>query len=200
MSEQKEVQDTQVEDTIALVQDAQKQGTFNLSEVIKGRGFPQKTVTVYTDAEAAFRLVELNKKMSDTKDKDALEKLEVESQKLAEVVKSSRLDFHMQGVPQAVIETVESKADKLYPSDDEQSRSDEWFKAYIAELVALNIVSVTDASGNTDQKTFTYEDAVELRSYLPTESWTILVSTMQKLTLASGFFNGLTDAGFLPRS
>ncbi len=193
-------ENTQAEETVALVQEAQKQGTFNLSEVIKGRGFPQKTVTVYTDADAAFRLVELGKKMNQVKDKDELEKLEQESEKLAEVVKASRLDFKMQGVPQAVIETVEAKIDKLYPSADEESRNDDWFKAYIAELVALNIVSVTDASGNSDTKTFNYEDAVELRSYLPTESWAILVSTMQKLTLASGFFNGLTDAGFLPKS
>jgi hypothetical protein len=106
----------------------------------------------------------------------------------------------MQGVPQAIIETVEEKINKLYPSVDEETRTDEWFKAYIAELVALNIVSVTDSKGNKDSKVFKYEDAVELRSYLPIESWTILVSTMQKLTLASGFFNGLTDAGFLPKS
>jgi hypothetical protein len=195
MSEEK-----QVEETIALVQEAQKQGTFNLSEVIKGRGFPQKTVTVYTNAEAAFKLVELNKKMNEVADKDELDKLEQETKKLAEDVQSSRLDFHMQGVPQAIIETVEAKIDKAYPSQDEETRGDDWFKAYIAELVALNIVSVTDSKGSTDNRTFNYEDAVELRSYLPTESWTILVSTMQKLTLASGFFNGLTDAGFLPKS
>jgi hypothetical protein len=193
-------EDTQVEETIALVQEAQKQGTFNLSEVIKGRGFPQKTVTVYTDAEAAFKLVELSKKMNGIVDKDELDKLEQETKKLAENVQASRLDFHMQGVPQAIIETVEAKIDKLYPSVDEESRNDDWFKAYIAELVALNIVSVTDANGSTDKRIFNYEDAIELRSYLPTESWAILVSTMQKLTLASGFFNGLTDAGFLPKS
>ena len=193
-------EETKVEETVALVQEAQKQGTFNLSEVIKGRGFPQKTVTVYTDADAAFRLVELNKQMNQVKDKDALAELEAETQKLAEAVQASRLDFHMQGVPQAIIETVEEKINKLYPSVDEETRTDDWFKAYIAELVALNIVSVTDSNGNTDSKVFKYEDAVELRSYLPIESWTILVSTMQKLTLASGFFNGLTDAGFLPKS
>lgn len=196
-------EDTKVEDTVALVQEAQKQGTFNLSEVIKGRGYPQKTVTIYTDAEAAFKLVELDKKMSQLSkagDKEALEAFEKESAELTEAVRSSRLDFHMQGVPQAIIETVEAKIDKVYPSQDEEGRNDDWFKAYIAELVALNIVSVTDANGNTDKRTFSYDDAVELRSYLPTESWAILVSTMQKLTLASGFFNGLTDAGFLPKS
>jgi len=196
-------EENQVEETVALVQEAQKQGTFNLSEVIKGRGYPQKTVTVYTNAEAALKLVEIDKKMSQLSkagDVQAYEELEKQSQELAEAVKSSRLDFHMQGVPQAIIETVESKIDKLYPSRDEEERNDDWFKAYIAELVSLNIVSVTDANGNEDKRVFTYEDAVELRSYLPTESWAILVSTMQKLTLASGFFNGLTDAGFLPKS
>jgi hypothetical protein len=196
-------EENQVEETVALVQEAQKQGTFNLSEVIKGRGYPQKTVTVYTNAEAAFKLVDIDKQMSQLSkagDAQGYDELEKKSQSLAEEVKSSRLDFHMQGVPQAIIETVEAKVDSLYPSADEENRNDDWFKAYIAELVALNIVSVTDANGNADKRTFTYEDAVELRSYLPTESWAILVSTMQKLTLASGFFNGLTDAGFLPKS
>lgn len=196
-------EENKIEETLSLVQEAQKQGTFNLSEVIKGRGYPQKTVTVYTDAEAAFKLVEMDKKLSElskSSTKEDYAKLEKESEDLAQAVRDSRLDFHMQGVPQALIEAVELRTSERFPSIEEEERGDEWFRFYIAELVALNIISVTDSKGNEDRRTFTYEDAVELRSYLPTESWAILVSTMQKLTLASGFFNGLTDAGFLPRS
>ena len=71
---------------------------------------------------------------------------------------------------------------------------------YITSLVALNIVSVQDAEGNVDESIFDYDKAEELRLNLAMTEWNKLVEAMQVLTLAGGYFDELTDAGFLPKS
>lgn len=191
---------TVVNETLELVKEAQKQGTFNLSEVIKGRGYPHKSVTIYTDAEAAFSLIEIEAKMLRLDlGSDEYKDLEAEANRLATAVKESRLIFHMRGVGQLIVEQAEAEAEKAHPSIDGE-RSDDWYKHYMAYLVASNIVKVEDANGNIDERIFTADDVEDFRNFLPIDSWALLMSTMQQLTLATGYFKGLTNADFLPRS
>ena len=198
MSEQK-----LTEETLNMVKEAQEKSTFNLAEVIKGRGYPTKEVTIYTDAEAAFDLVELENKMNEIKeDTEEYAELEKKANELAEAVRASKLIFVMRGVGQGEVERIVEKADKLYkkPDSDEDEYATDWFKYYITSLVASNLVKVIDPDGNVDESHFEYEEMIEIRNNLPSDSWGLLVSTMQKLTLATGYFKGLTDAGFLPKS
>ena len=60
-------------------------------------------------------------------------------------------------------------------------------------------MSFTNAEGEEDERLFTIQDANQMRSYLPAEVWGLLVEKMQQLSLASAYFKGLTDAGFLPK-
>jgi len=190
-----------VEEALEAVRDAQKPGVFNLSEVIKGRGYPQKDVTVYIDGEAAFELVELEDKMKSLKeDSKEYAELEKQAEELAHKVQNSKLTFTLRGVSQSVVEAVTEKADKKFPRSTEDEYNSDWFKFYVTSLVAENLVKVTDKDGNVDEHHFTYEEVSEIRDNVPIESWTLLVNTMQKLTLATGYFKGLTDAGFLPKS
>lgn len=200
MTEQK---NEAIDEVVELVKEAQKPGSFNLADVIKGRGYPTKDVTIYTDAEAAFKLIEIEDKLKNFNEAtDEYKELEAEAEKLAETVSASKLVFHMRGVGQGVVEAVTKKADSMFKVDgvDEEEYSADWFKFYVTSLVAENVVKITDANGNTDEKHYSYEEMLEVRNNLPADSWTVLVDAMQKLTLASGYFKGLTDAGFLPKS
>tara|TARA_R110001606_G_scaffold122244_2_gene255088 strand:+ start:744 stop:1343 length:600 start_codon:yes stop_codon:yes gene_type:complete len=192
-----------VNEAVELVKEAQKPSVFNLADVIKERGYPTKEVTIYTDAESAFTLVDLEDKMNAmTEDSDEYKKLEAEAEKLAEVVSGSKLTFLMRGVGQGVVEVVTAKADRMFKKSDakEDDYAADWFKFYVTSLVAANIVKVTNADGSVDEKHYEYEEMVEIRNHLPADSWGLLVDTMQKLTLATGYFKGMTDAGFLPKS
>lgn len=192
-----------IEETMEMVKEAQKPGVFNLADAIKGRAFPQKEVTVYTDSAAAFELVQLEDEMNriGSSDQKKYDELEAQAQELAKKVQESALVFTMRGVGQGVVEQVTQVADATYKGGKNQSEmTDEWFRFYVTSLVAKNIVKVVDGAGNVDEREFTYEDILEVRNNLPAESWGLLVATMQQLTLASGFFKGLTDAGFLPKS
>lgn len=191
-----------VEEALEAVQEAQKPGVFNLSEVIKGRGYPEKEVTIYIDGGAAFELVEIEDRMKNiAEDSDEYKELEAKAEELATRVQDSRLTFTMRGVSQQVVERITDLADKNYKKEDaEEGYDSDWFKFYVTSLVAANIVKVTDKDGNVDERHFEHDDIAEIRDNVPIEGWTILVNTMQKLTLASGYFKGLTDAGFLPKS
>jgi len=193
-----------LQETIEMVKDAQKQEKFSLTEAIKGRGYPSKEVTIYTDAEAAFELVELEDQMKNlgVDQNDKYSELEEKAQELSERVRNSKLVFTMRGVGQGVVEQITADANKTYgkPTGDGEGAGDDWFRFYATSLVAENVVKVVDAEGKIDDHKFTYEDMLEVRNNIPSDAWSILVATMQKLTLASGYFKGLTDAGFLPKS
>jgi hypothetical protein len=191
------------EETLKLVQEAQKPGVFNLADVIKGRGYPQKDVSVYIDGAAAFELVELEDKMKAlAEDSAEYKELEEKAEELAKVVQASKLTFTMRGVGQGVVERVSEQADEKFGKDSENTGdvNTDWFKYYITSLVASNIIRVTDPEGNVDETLLDYDSMSEIRDNIPADAWGVLVNTMQKLTLATGYFKGLTDAGFLPKS
>ena len=182
-------------EVLALVEEAQSKGKFNLADVIKGRGMPEDVVDIYVDAESAYELSKLNLDMMSISDAEDLEPLEARAQELADKILASKLTFYMRGVPQKIVEAIERKS-RVNKSSNEEDAVLEYF----SRLIAANITKVVDADDNEDDHQFTHEEVSELRGVLPSESWEKLVSTTQKLTLASGYFRGLTDAGFLPKS
>lgn len=204
MSEEitQETVDPTVQETIALVKEAHSKKVFNLSEVIKGRGYPTKDATIYLDADAAFRLAEIDDELNNYIEDDLREKLDAEAKELAELVKKSALTFTMRGVSQKIVEDIMKKANEKYPNREDENSEDGqlWLRYYISALIASNLIRVTDADGGVDEHVFTPEEIMELRDTIAQDSWGVLVETMQRLTLASGYFEQLTDAGFLPKS
>jgi len=190
-----------VEEAVELAQEAQSKKVFNLSDAIKGRAYPQKDAVVYLDDESAMKLVELDEIMSYTTDPDELKKLEAEAKKLSEAIKNSALTFKMRGVSQDAIELVLKQLNEKYKvKGSTGTENPEWMKDYITTLVGMNIVSVVDASGSADESTYDFDKTEEIRRNIPAAEWGKLVEMMQKLTLAGGYFDQLTDAGFLQKS
>jgi hypothetical protein len=185
----------EINEVLELVKDAQGKGKFNLADVIKGRGFPEDTIEVYVDVASAYELTKLNERLILVTDDEESIVLEKEAKALSDKILASKLTFHMRGVSQGLAEAIENKS-KVNKSKDE----DAFILEYFARLIASNIVKIVDAEGNEDERVFELADIEELRAGLPIEAWEQLVSTTQKLTLASGYFKGLTDAGFLQKS
>lgn len=185
---------------VDLATEAQKRGKFNLADVVKGRGFPEKSVDIYLDANSAYELEQLNEVMNTVTDPEELAKLEASAVELKKKIVDSRLTFHMRGVSQYSVEYVTEESDKLYPDNADGTENPAWIRHYLAALVAKNIVKITDVEGNEDSDKLTTEQVLELRGVMPIDAWSSLVETMQKLTLASSYFDAITDAGFLPKS
>lgn len=182
-------------EVVSLVEKAQEKGKFNLAKAVKGLSYPTDSVKVYLDIDSAYKLNSVNDLIMQTGDLEELKPLEAQAKELADKVLASKVVFNMRGIDQKQIEAIEASI-----KEDKETASDEWWVAYTCALIAANIVSVEDAEGNIDDHLFTYEDVVELRGTMPAEGWNKIMSTMQKLTLATGYFQGLTDAGFLQKS
>ena len=188
-------------EAIELVKEAQSAKVFNLADAIKGRAYPTTSVRVYLDDASAMELVEVNLRMNRTTDPELLAELEKIAEDLAKAIMNSALTFEMRGVGQSTIEAVTEKVNVMHNVPNaEEAHSQEWLKDYITHLVAINIVSVTNSEGAVDKEPFDYQKTEELRKVLSVTEWNKLVGTMQKLTLAGGYFDQLTDAGFLQRS
>jgi hypothetical protein len=192
----------QATEALELVKESQSKKVFSLVDAIKGRAYPSREVTIYLDGEAAHALYVLDEQMKTTSDVEAYEKLEAEAKELASKIKSTAVTFSMRGVNQKAVELVLEQANKMHnvAKDSNPTETPGWMRDYITILVGLNIVSVCDSEGNVDESVFDYEKTEELRLNLPLTEWNKLVETMQILTLAGGYFDELTDAGFLPKS
>lgn len=185
---------------VDLVQEAQKRGKFSLADAIKGTAYPEKSVDVYLDAASAQQFAELNDKIKQL-DPEAPEYAEL-SEKLEEIsdkIKASKLTFHMRGVGQGTVEKATEAADEAFPPKDGVEHP-LWTKHYLCYLIAENIVKITDAEGNEDLTKLTVDDVIQIRDAVPIDAWEVIVDTMQRLTLASSYFDAVTDAGFLPKS
>lgn len=191
------------DNVIEIAEAAQAKGKFNLSDAIKGIGYPEKSVDIYLDAGSAFKLEELNKELQALADMNKMQeydKLNVEAQELKNKIIESKLTFHMRGVGQHVVEATAKEADRKFPIKEDEPENPDWIKFYLATLIASNIVKVTDSDGNEDTKKFNVDEILDLRGAIPIDSWELLIDTMQKLTLAGAYFDAVTDAGFLPKS
>jgi len=187
---------------VDMVEAAQKKGKFSLADAIKNRAYPEKSVDVYVDARSAYELEELNKELqglTQNSDQDLIAEMEAKAEVLKGNILSSKLTFHMKGVGQSVVEAANKKAEELFPAKESEQNED-WIPYYLCSLVASNIVKVTDSEGNDDLTEYTTDDVLEIRGAIPVDSWAVIVDTMQKLTLASSYFDGAVDAGFLPKS
>ena len=185
----------EVTNIINLAEAAQAKGVFSLANAIKGKANPSDTVEVYLDSESAYRLTKLNDQIIQTMDEDLLKTLEAQTAELVEKIKASKIVINMRGIDQALVEKLEESVKLKYPEG-----SEDWWREYLCALVASNITSVENAAGEVDDHVFTTEEVMEIRNTIPSESWETIIATMQRLTLATGYFKGLTDAGFLQKS
>ena len=185
---------------INLAEEAQKKGKFSLADAIKGRAYPEKSVDIYIDGGSAFELADITDKLKEADPTSAeYEELNKRAEELSKKIVDSKLTFHMRGVGQGVVEKITNEANKRFGADNDTNEP-EWIKYYLCALIAENVVRISDSEGNEDDSKFTAEDIMDLRDAVPVDSWEILIDTMQKLTLASSYFDAATDAGFLPKS
>lgn len=199
---QKMSEENILEEAVELVKEAQSQKVFNLADAIKGRAYPTTSVRVFLDDESALKLSDINQKLNKAPSEEEIKKLTKEAEGLSKKIIQSALVFEMRGVGQAAIDAISQKLNtkhKIGPTEVGSNNS-EWLRDYVTTLVAMNIVSVTNADGAIDSSEFDFDKGDQLRQTLAPSEWSKLVAGMQKLTLAGGYFDQLTDAGFLPKS
>jgi len=162
--------------------------TFDVIAFTKGRNYPEDTVTIYTDEAGAYELSKLDFKISRTNpnNPEAVETLERDREDLRERIKSSALKVHMRAVPFSVLEAIDDKVNAEF--DGEQVTDEEKTERLVHSRLAAHIVSVTNASGQTDSRTWSADDIAAWDQALPRESVRKLIETMTALTFKATYF------------
>lgn len=187
--------------------------TFDLDEFVQGRGYPTDTVTVFTNADAAYAHAQIQERLTAlAQDKEALDKrsavykekqaefadLEKQAADLKQKIVDSALTFSLRGIAPGhinkIIKDVNAEAAAEKWVGDEAERQATY------RIMADHIISVTRADGKVDKRKFTPERAANLDFALPESEWDKIDHKIRDLSFRSTYFDTAVDAGFLPKS
>lgn len=193
-------------DINTLVDDATAKGSFSVLDAARGRSYPQDTVSVYTDEEAAYEVHRLNQVDADEKDSAAHESRVAEIDALKERVKASVLTFRMRGVSDKVKDSINKETIAKF-GEAVISDTGQWISGGAdfgdgadwnnAKLLAEHILDVTDAEGNVDSHHWTPEEIIDLRTnVLPEDQFQELVGMLFKLSFAKNWFDASVTPDF----
>ena len=164
--------------------------TFDLFAFVEGQGYPEDSVRVYTDQKSVYEIGKLETEMSNEKDSDRVDALDVSVKALTEKVRDSSLVFNLRGVPTPIVLDVEKKMDAKYgeESDDNRERHIE----RMSELVALSILDVENHEGAKDTRKWDKETIEKLFETLPNGQGAKLIDAVIELTLRARTFENYT--------
>lgn len=189
--------------------DELEQGTFDLDAFVQGRGFPTDTVTVFTNADAAYALAPVNARLTEIAQdpkhntkalKEEAASLETRAQELKDEILASALTFHLRGISPGHIKKIIADVNKRVDDEDDELQSEQAGEQATHEMFAPHIIKVVNAKGEVDQRKFTAERVAHLEGLLPPSEWNKLDDKIKELSFKTATFDQLTDAGFLPKS
>lgn len=169
--------------------------TFDLAEVLQGRGYPSDTLAVYLDEESAY-LIQAQREIISTLQGDELLAAQDALDAFVEKAKLSAYTFHLKGRSRIVIRDIAKRAwsevpDK--PNDpgrlviadarEELRQALEW-EAFIEKVVA------PDGSENE----FSLEDVQLFRQYAPQASLVAIERKIESLKQAGAGFEYISQS------
>jgi hypothetical protein len=146
--------------------------TFDLGEFLAGRGYPEKTVSIFLDEAVGFTIAETNKtlqKLSDLGKADEYDALELKQNELIASLNERKLAITVRGIPRKVKRDIYATIQaKHKPSKDAFGREE--FSQEAAELTDVlmwtaHIVQVAPANGSAI--TPSEGDIIALRDLAP---------------------------------
>lgn len=126
------------------------------------------------------------------------DKLEADGQALKDELEKSKVTLGLSGFPNKVIEAIRKKLNVEFPATGEQNEA--WDEAYGAEIVSAAIRWTQKFGEEKSTQHISPAVVAKWRNSLPAESYEKLVRATGEVTLATGFFKSLEDAGFLAKS
>jgi hypothetical protein len=191
-----------IEEAVKLAEKAQDRKVFNLADFVKGRSYPEAEVVIFLDDNAGLKIAELKDNLSGEKNPDVVDSIQKRIDELTQEIHNSALIFKMRGVSQEIVEAILKKTNLRHniAKSSDGANNPEWMRDYITMLIGENIISVTNAFGEVDSEHFDFDKIETLRINLPSSEWGKLVEAMEKLTLAGGYFDNISDVGFLQKS
>lgn len=185
-------------DVATTIENGQKPENFDVFAFLNETVYPTEDVTVHRDVVSARRYVELSAKYKeaeaalprtdDGQVKPTEEMLDWydEREALVEKINATAMTFTLRGLAPYEVEAIVG---------DEAPEGDyPFYQDHV--LIARSIVSVKDAQGNVDSRTWTDADISKLRGLLTAGEFGKLIAGAANVNFTAAVFNQATDAGF----
>lgn len=172
--------------------------TFSLLDAVKGRSYPEDTVTIYTDVATAYEVDRLNAAANEAKDGDEANTFDAQLTVAKATLAASAKTVRMRGFAPGVSKSILKEAHALFKVEDGKTVDDvpEAFAWVNRRSIAEAIISVTDADGNVDDHHFTVEDIEALENYLPQEEIDKLSNKCYELSFKALAFDASVGSDF----
>lgn len=191
-------EDVDVQRSVEQVEEILSPKKFNLAEAIQNRSYPEDSVVIFLDQEAAYDLAQVDaamKTLSDhsERDKDLLAQYEVyeqEAEALRQRIIESSLKLTLRGLDQATIDATLNEAEKIEDGTPHDTN---------VLMLSKVLVSVQDHEGAVDDSPVTVELVEQLYAAMGAHEWDKVMTTMNGVLFAATYFDRAVDAGFLSR-
>ena len=204
---------------------AKAPGTFNIIDVLQGRGYPKSVVEVYMDESAMYEISLLKEKIEELdnlvgkkaeteKQKSEREELFAELDSHNQKLNSSKFYIHLMGISEGKREELYRQAAKKYPveyeiqnnissliSGDSQKiekdspERDALFTDYLWQSHIKKIVNVD----GDEQNEFAYSTIRTMRETFPLNAMIKINEAIEKLRAATALFTIETGEDFLAK-
>lgn len=184
--------------------------SFDVLEFVTGDRTPRKKVTIYTDAEAGYRLDELLAQEEESQRAGADDGLSivdsvawVDEDEVAELraqIEASSLTFHLKGLAPKVREAIqkELQAKHNFKDDASDEVKTEYFEEFTSTLIARSIEKVTNAKGATDAS-WSADKISTLRGRVNGTEFARLDEAVFEINTDAELFNRAVNADFLSK-
>lgn len=188
--------------------DAPSISTFDIAQVLMGRGYPETEVPFYIDEWTAVEIARKESKLAElalADDSAGYNALLAEVTELKKALRSQQFTYHLRAVPNKVRQDILKKAFEKYPKKsnpfgmvgdiDENEDRDALYTNLLWEAMTVKIVA---PDGNV-QVSPSYETIERFRDYAPVAALTKIDNAIQELSSSarSGFESAAKDPDFL---
>lgn len=204
------------------VEEAKAPGTFNIVNVLQGRGYPKVSVKVYIDEALAFQGSQIKEKIKEVEDsigtgkasqkeQKQIEDLNSELEEVIEQMEKSAYVFYIRGLSEGKREEIYKEAKKKYPVEYEtmpnlstgaiektEKESEDRTNLFTELLWKESIEKISDPDGN-EQIALSYTDIKEMRTSLPFSAIARINETIERLRVSTAVFMYETGEDFLAK-
>lgn len=186
---------------MSTVEEAQAPDVFDVLAFVEGTAYPTEEVVLFQDVKSADEYIKLVKERDAFELENAKKKgsraVEITSltariEELGDKISASSIIVELRGMPPGVVNSIM----EVPKGEDEELHS----KDRDDELIARSILTVRNAKGVYDTRTWTGYDVTKLRDFLKEGEFGKLITATGSVNFNALVFTNATDAGFSGRS
>lgn len=202
------------------VEEAKAPGTFNIVNILKDRGYPKDSISIFIDEDAAYRASAIKQEIEDLDKAGSSKKADAKRVELNDALDEARQEMakaayavHIEGISEGKREELYATARKKYPIEYEadnsvqsilsgnsrvEKESPERDSLFTDLLWQAHIKKIVDPNGD-EQTEFPYGTIREMRGSLPISAIVKINDAIERIRTATAVFIMETGEDFLAK-